>query len=484
MKNDTVLSALQVKQAEQAWANQRGGETWPLMVCASESFVRHFFPSIYQQGKHSPLPKITIVVGCGNNGGDGYYIGKLLLDAGVNVSLIAPFGAPKAGIDAERAAQCFRDAGGRVLSELPETLDDNSEHVAIDALFGSGLSSTLSSQCIHWVQQINSQFATIYSVDVPSGLDADTGQAMPVAVNASATRSFIAWKPGLLTGDGPAYCGQLTLDNLGITSTGDWKRNSAVVLPNRFGNTYKSKYGEVSVVGGHQNMAGAALIATQAALNAGAGRVYIHCDPRYFAASVSHRPEIMLLDHIDLHDSQSVWVIGPGLGRDLNATQVLKPFVYPDHHSTTWRGVLDADALRYIAKVANFNATNWVLTPHEGEAADLLDWSIDCVQQDRAAAALALSLKYQTVVVLKGAGTLVCKGKKLIFCHVGSPAMATAGMGDCLAGIIGALMAQGLSAFDAAVAGVNWHASLGFALAKTQRVVLASDIVAKLKNKV
>nr|WP_282560205.1 NAD(P)H-hydrate dehydratase [Motilimonas cestriensis] len=273
----------------------------------------------------------------------------------------------------------------------------------------------------------------------------------------------------------------MSLDNLGIASNGSWFRNTDVALPNRFGNTHKSKHGEVRVVGGHQNMAGAALIATQAALNAGAGRVYLHCDPRYFAASVSHSPEIMLLDHIDFHDRQSIWVVGPGLGRDLHADQVMKQFICPDHHLAPWRGVLDADALRYIARVPQFNAGNCVLTPHEGEAADLLGWSIDCVQQDRAAAALALSVKFQTVVVLKGAGTLVCEGERLIFCHTGTPAMATAGMGDCLAGVIGALMAQGLSAFDAAICGVNWHASLGAILANTQRVVLASDIIAKLK---
>ncbi len=479
-----VLTSEQVKQAELAWAQENQGGTWPLMIKAAHSFMAKFMPKLHGQ-------KVLVVAGQGNNGGDGYYIAALLRQAKVKVTLVAPLGLPKTGIDAERAYQYFLGHGGQVLGSIDELAQSTHYPITIDALFGSGLNRDLSEsaqQVILWLNQLDTE---IYAVDVPSGLNADTGLAMPIAINAKVTHSFIAFKAGTLTALGPAHCGQLSLDSLMVPTRPAWRYLPEVCLPSRTGNTHKSAHGGVTVVGGQPHMMGAALIAAHAALNSGAGKVWLQCDPVFYASALSLAPEIMLKPISETAKQpltdKAKWVIGPGLGQDGQGIETLKQLLTatneePSQHLVSY-GVLDADALRWLAHSKHM-ATGWVMTPHEGEAAALLAWPITKVQQDRVAAALALSERYQTCVVLKGAGSLVCDVRQnehnLVFCHHGSPAMATPGMGDCLAGIIAALMAQGQDGFNAAITGVNWHARIGAQLAKRQRIVLASDIIAHL----
>ncbi|MCE2570248.1 NAD(P)H-hydrate dehydratase [Motilimonas eburnea] len=479
-----VLTSEQVKQAEQAWAKANQGDTWPLMVKAAHSFVAKFMSKLQGQ-------TVLVVAGQGNNGGDGYYIGALLRQAKVKVTLVAPLGLPKSGIDAERAYQFFVASGGQVLGSFDELPQSAHFPITIDALFGSGLNRVLSEpaqQVILWLNQLDTE---IVAVDVPSGLNADTGLAMPVAVNAKATHSFIALKAGTLTAMGPAHCGLLSLDTLTVSTGSTWRYQVDVCLPRRTGNTYKSEHGGVNVVGGQPHMMGAALIAAHAALNSGAGKVWLACDQMFYASALSLAPEIMLKPIGEtakqpLTDKVK-WVIGPGLGQDGQGLDILAKLLEATNADSSQQlanyGVLDADGLRWLATSGQV-ATGWVLTPHEGEAAALLAWPIAKVQQDRIAAVQALSEQYKTCVVLKGAGSLVCDvrqtGQHLVFCHSGSPAMATPGMGDCLAGIIAALMAQGLDGFNSAITGVNWHARIGHELAKRQRIVLASDVIAQL----
>ncbi len=460
-----VLLSQQVRNSEQRWANQHKRETWPLMSRAATSFVRQFLSAI------SPGP-VLVLVGSGNNGGDGYLIAKMLLEERVKVELVNPLGPPAAHLDAAQARELFLIAGGQEKTEIP----DRTFHCVIDALFGSGLSRVLSDSMVALIERVNALELPTYSVDVPSGLNADTGVAMPVAIRARATHSFIALKPGLLTAQGPSVCGQLTLDTLGVPVETGWYYDTQVTLPARVGNTYKSQHGSVRVIGGRLNMAGAAIISASSALKAGAGRVYVCCDPVFFPAAIATAPELMMQDDvIESTLSDSITVIGPGLGRDDFASQLLQKVI-----GHPWaRGVLDADALRLVSEQdLPFNGAHWVLTPHEGEAAALLKWPVEHVQRDRVKAVLVLQEKYQATVVLKGAGSLVISNDSpLNFCHAGDPAMATPGMGDCLAGLIGALAAQGMPLFAAAKTGVNWHASLGAELAKTRRVVLATDII-------
>ncbi|WP_161599270.1 NAD(P)H-hydrate dehydratase [Reinekea blandensis] len=468
-QSDLVLTSEQVRYAEQHWAENHGGDTWPLMNAAAQSFVRQTFERV----RHG---SVLVVVGKGNNGGDGYCIARRLYEAGVPVTVFAPFGEPSPGIDAHRALTELQQTGLPVFAEWPSTSVDT----VIDALFGSGLNRPLDPTVIEIIERMNQYPAEVLAVDVPSGLNADTGQPMPVAIRARATHSFIAWKPGTLTAEGPQCCGQLSLDTLGVDVDSDWCwQQETQALPARSGQTHKAQHGNVNVVGGRLGMGGASIIAAGSALAAGAGRVISHCDPAFVTAALVHHPEVMTQPGLpEVVNDDSVWLVGPGLGRDDAAYEQVRRHL----HSPGSRGVLDADGLFHLASL-DVPCTNWVLTPHEGEAARLLGWRSDKVRNNRPVAAQALASRYQAVVVLKGAGTLVATTSGLTFCHPGSPAMATPGMGDCLAGIIAALLAQRLAPKDAAIVGVNWHAQTGYRLAQRQRLVLASDIIRALPQR-
>lgn len=465
-KQRPVASSKDVRLAEQQWAATSSASLWSLMVAAAESFVDKYLPLLGDS-------TILVAVGKGNNGGDGYYIAKILHEAGKSVRVWAPFGEPAGEIDANKARKAYLAAGGEVYSSTPVTFGG----CIVDALFGSGLNRPLSDESVEAIQWINQQQGPVYSVDVPSGLHSDTGVNMGAVVMASGTHQFIALKAGTLTNEGPQCCGQVSLDTLGVTTKSAWSQNVQLEpLPDRVGNTHKSRHGNVRVFGGRRNMGGAALISAKAALRFGAGRVYVHCDQTFYSAVVSDSPELMIGEDWNRSENgNDCCVVGPGLGRDDEAHQWVASLV----QSNSAFGVLDADALDWLARNPT-SVGNWVLTPHEGEAARLLDVSSATVLNDRVEAALALSKKYGTVVVLKGAGTIVADGARLIFCHAGAPEMATPGMGDVLAGMIGSLLAQGLSKTQAAYLAVNYHAQIGAELAKTQRIVLASDVINRL----
>lgn len=468
-QSDVVLTAEQVRRAEQRWADEQSAGTWPLMSAAAHSFVRQTLERV----RHG---SVLVVVGKGNNGGDGYCIAKRLHEAGVTVAVLAPLGEPPPDIDAHRALTEFRATGLPVLIEWPATPFDT----VIDALFGSGLNRPLTKSAIAVINRMNQSASDCLAVDIPSGLHADRGQPLPVAVKAHASHSFIAWKPGLLTGEGPACSGQLSLDTLGVAVDSPWRRNHSIAqLPERRGQTHKARHGNVRVVGGRLGMGGASMIAAAAALVAGAGRVFSHCDAEFVGATLARYPEIMTRPGLpdEIKDDPAIWLIGPGLGRDAAA----RNWVAANVSNGAKSGVLDADALFHLADM-EVDCRGWVLTPHEGEAAHLLGWDSEEIRQNRPIAAQALAERYQTVVILKGAGSIVASVNGLTFCHPGSAAMATPGMGDCLAGIIAALYAQGLSPEDAAINGVNWHARLGQQLASQQRIVLASDVIEALKQ--
>ncbi|TCS40799.1 NAD(P)H-hydrate dehydratase [Reinekea marinisedimentorum] len=463
-----VCTVQDVQQLEREWASDHDGSTWGLMVAASQSFVARFQADFAGR-------RVLVVAGNGNNGGDGFYIAKLLLEQDVKVSVATPLGLPPDNIDAFRACQEYQAAGG----QMDEHLESAEADLLVDALFGVGLNRPLSGKALVTVTRINRLNLPVYAVDIPSGLHAQTGVCQPVAVHACATHTFIAYKPGQLTAAGPALCGELTLDSLGIQSTSSWRYARAFepCLPARQGATHKAEHGNLHVVGGLKNMAGAAIITATSALNAGAGRVFLHCHELGHAAALARAPELMTRDVQRLLEEppEGTYVIGPGMGMSslaMQLWQVLLPKA---------KGVMDADALRLLA-AQPVPVSGWVLTPHESEAAALLGVTSADIKADRLDSAQELASKYQTTVVLKGAGTIVATTEDIRFCYAGAPEMSTPGMGDCLAGIIGSLIAQGLLPEQAAVAGVNWHAHLGAKLARRQRIVLASDIIPLLKQ--
>lgn len=436
--------------------------------------------------------RIVIVCGPGNNGGDGYVLARLLRQSRREVSVYAAQDRLPEGGEAAVAARAWMDAGGRP-SSFSGTLPD--ADLVVDALFGIGLSRPPEGAYADLIEAMNAQSAPILSLDVPSGVDADTGAVPGVAVTAAATLSFIVLKQGLLTGSACNHTGNLWVDDLDLPKVlfacvpaatqllrpaqlQDW-------LPRRPRDAHKGDFGHVLVVGGDEGYGGAVRLAAEAAARVGAGLVSVATRAIHVPAILAARPELMVRgvagpgDLEALLEQASVVVVGPGLGRSTWSEILLA--------AVTERGlptVMDADALNLLAQAACVLPEQVVITPHPGEAGRLLDLSTAEVQGNRFEAAQRLAEFFQATVVLKGAGTLVCDGPHgLSLCASANPGLATGGTGDVLAGCIGGLMAQGLSAAAAARAAVVLHAEAGRAAAEQgERGLLASDLYPHLRR--
>ncbi len=402
--------------------------------------------------------RVLIVCGPGNNGGDGYVCGAELRALGHRVALVAL--APPATDDARAAARRWADGGGATLAALS---DDEGFDVIVDAMFGIGMTRPLAGPFLDAARRMSAQRARVIAIDVPSGLDADRGAWVGdvPGVHASATMTFLGAKPGLYTHDGTDAAGRVTIDMLGVEpapSPGALldPADFAPVRAPRARNSHKGTYGNVLVVGGHVGMVGAALISARAALRLGAGRVYVDCIGVPDLRLDPVQPELMFRRSSEVVPVDAI-VIGCGLGADEGAAAALRfALLQPTPL------VLDADALNRIAAdgalqqaLLNHRAAR-VLTPHPLEAARLLGRGARDVQSDRIGAAVELAQRLASIVVLKGAGTVIAEPDGRWWINpTGSPALATAGTGDALAGMIGALIAQGFAA-DVATRAAAW----------------------------
>ncbi|HJP99223.1 MAG TPA: NAD(P)H-hydrate dehydratase, partial [Rhodanobacteraceae bacterium] len=389
--------------------------------------------------------------------------------------------------DAALARERFLRAGGvpsPADSPLPQA------DVCVDALFGSGLNRAPDGAAARLVSALNAQSRPVLALDMPSGLDSDTGVAFEPCVRASATACFGGWKRGLFTAQGPDQCGGRSLATLGIPAgvfmdqAPDATLLVARALHARPKDSHKGRYGHVLAIGGDLGAGGAVRLCGEAALRVGAGLMSIATREANVGAVLAARPELMPHGvHVPrnlepLLDRASVIALGPGLGQD-------------DWGRGLWQAaldagkptVLDADGLNLLAKSPHALPEQIVLTPHPGEASRLLGRSTSDVQADRFAAARALAEKYRAVVVLKGAGTLIAQPNgHAAVCPWGNPGMASGGMGDLLTGVIAGLLAQGLGPWEAACAGVGVHARAGDLAARAgERGLLASDLFPYLR---
>ncbi|ULQ45742.1 NAD(P)H-hydrate dehydratase [Flagellatimonas centrodinii] len=429
--------------------------------------------------------RLVVVCGSGNNGGDGYALAALAAAAGCTVQLVQ-FGAPPDS-PAARAARAAWTPFGQP-QPWPVAFDPLADLV-VDAVLGIGLQRPVTGAMAAMLAAMNAHAAPILALDVPSGLDADTGRPRGAAVRAAVTVSFIAHKAGLWTGVAADYCGDRLLDTLGVPvdlakapGPRAWLmplRIGPEALPPRRPAAHKGEHGHVLVVGGAPGMAGAALLASRAALRSGAGWVSLATHPDHSTALVAAQPELMVhavngADELQpLLARARVVVLGPGLGQ--NAwSQALFDTVLASGRPL----VLDADGLNLLARRPQVLG-GAVLTPHPGEAMRLMDAAaVDEVEADRFQSAEVLRDRFGAVVVLKGAGSVIA-GRRLWVCPAGNPGMAVGGMGDVLSGIIGALMAQGLAPEAAAATGVLAHALAADAIARRRggRGLLPSDVV-------
>lgn len=409
--------------------------------------------------------RICIVAGPGNNGGDGFVAASELRAAGHDVTCVLVGAHEPATQDAHAAFDRWRAGGGAVERALPQRGFD----VVVDALLGIGLTRPLQGDFLAAARWIDEQAARIYAIDVPSGLDCDRGGWVGgvAGVCATATITFLGDKPGLHTGDGVDAAGNITVDALGVAPAAsdgvlaDPVDFAAVTAPRRR-NSHKGTYGNALVLGGGAGMVGAALIAARAALRIGAGRVFVDCIGEGLRVDPV-QPELMFRPHASLEGLQVI-VVGCGLGQDEPARQALAWSLRQD--ATL---VIDADALNLLARDEGFQSqlsargAPSVLTPHPLEAARLLGTTAAEVQTDRVAAARELAGRCGSTIVLKGAGSVIAEVGRYAINPTGGPALATAGTGDALAGLIGGLFAQGYETWSATLAAVWLHgqAALG-----------------------
>jgi hydroxyethylthiazole kinase-like uncharacterized protein yjeF len=416
---------------------------------------------------------VLILAGPGNNGGDAFEVAAHLKRWFFRVSVVFAGERNQLSEDAQAALGKWEAAGGTLLDDIPE---GSRFDLAVDGLFGIGLKRPLAGAQAALVGRLNSLGTPILSLDIPSGINADTGAVMGCAVRASHTITFIAHKPGLLTLDGPDHCGELILDTLGIDPAQllepegrllDSHILAGAIAP-RPRNFHKGQAGSVGVLGGAAGMVGAAVIAGRAALKCGAGRVYLGLltsRPPYVDYA---QPELMLRRPAELLETglASVLVAGPGMGKSPSARKLLRAAL-----AAPVPIVLDADALnliaanRPLASALGKRDAPAIMTPHPAEAARLLGETPRQVQADRVASARTIAQRYRSLVVLKGNGSVIAAPDGAFWINAsGNPGMASAGMGDALSGMVAALCAQGAEPLRALLAGTYLHGAAADAL--------------------
>jgi len=479
-----LYSAQQSRELEQLAiegnASDDGIASYELMQRAATA-VTEFY-----QLKFPQIHSILILTGAGNNAGDGYLIAKQAIEQDRNVMVYSLVDPQDLISDAANAYQDWLDVGEEFEDDLASAL--NSADLIIDAILGTGLQRDLTPAWSAIVDQVNDMETPVIAVDLPSGLNADTGAVMGNAIIADYSVCFIGLKKGMFTAQARKYCGEIIFNDLQLPASVYAQSNEdahllsgeeiSTQLLQRDACTHKGQTGHLLIVGGNYGMCGAVILAAQAALRAGVGRVSVVTRPEHVAAVVSVQPEVMVYGlnepilPAELLQRANTIAIGPGLGRDEWARSLLDQVLYQPHYK-----LLDADALFFLPDHAA-DLSDAVITPHPGEAANLLVSEIIDIEQDRFQAIERLYAEYNAVVVLKGAGSLIYDGENPIeVCPFGNPGMATAGMGDVLSGIIAALIAQGYDKSEAAKLGVCLHSQAADMAAESgQTGLLASDL--------
>lgn len=441
-----------------------------------------------------PEPEqITVYCGAGNNAGDGYVLAALAAQRRLPVKVIQVGATDKLTGDARRAYEFALQEAVPMISFGASV--GPREGIIVDALLGIGLAGEPRDLWADAIEQANGTGLPIVALDIPSGLNADTGAAAGAAIRAAMTVTFIGLKRGLLSGRGPALCGETHLAGLDIPAgvfngVAPYAERLSLAelmhyLPPRAADAHKGDFGHVMVIGGDTGFGGAALMAAEAAARTGAGLVSIATRPEHIAAILARRPEIMACGVVSGQELEpwltrpTVLVVGPGLGRSPWSEQMLQQAV-----KSGLPLVLDADALNILAAgrviPKGSKRENWLLTPHPGEAARLLGVNTADVQADRYAFAQTLQQRFGGAVILKGAGSLVLGKNRLPGVVTdGNPGMASGGMGDVLSGILGGLIAQGLDVNQAAQLGACVHAAAADLAADElgQRGMLATDLI-------
>lgn len=486
---DALFDAKSVAQLDRTVIDSHGVPGIVLMKRAGRAALRELLDAF------GVPTSLTIFCGSGNNAGDGYIVAALAAAKNIPVEIVEL--SNKLSADASEAKQFAQQAGVGFVDFDQAT--EVTSGVIVDGLLGTGFDGDLRQPYIDAIQLINASGMPVLALDIPSGLHADTGHIADVAVKADLTVTFIGAKQGLFSAQGPVVCGDIIYDSLDVPEQVFEQVPATAILLDLFElmdclpqlsiDGHKNLRGHAMVIGGDQGFGGAAILAAEACLQIGAGVTSLATRPEHITPMLMRQPEVMACPVVSgqelepLLSRPNVLVVGPGLGRSPWSEQLLQKAV-----ASGLPLVLDADGLNILADgrvVPNPDGSQWVLTPHAGEAARLLGLSVAEVQADRYRAVRLLQEKFSAVVLLKGPGTLIAGPDKITqVCTYGNPAMATAGMGDILSGLIGGLIAQGCDVQTATELGCCLHGSAADLAVQEQgpRGLVASDLLPHLRN--
>lgn len=520
---DTPLySVAQIRTAEQALFQTE--DSYAVMIRAAQGLC-----DVITADYSASARTVHIILGAGNNAGDGLVAAALLKKYGFRVCAYTVFSHEFSG-DAAKAADLARAENVDIQPFTPFAC--KSDDIIIEAVFGIGLDRPAAGNAKVAIEHINICKAqhcglAVYAVDVPAGINANTGASLGIAVQADKTVTFIDDKIGLHTANGKGCAGEVIVcaleahiitqpvitrneervtqqpsptlqmffstEETRSTVAGDCRASPSLSMTGSIfryhyeipqlaarHNTHKGDYGHALIIGGGQGMFGAAALASVSALKVGTGKASVYSHPDYAAQfHLNHTPlyEVMLTDNLQRLSPYSAVVLGVGLGRDHWGKVTFEQTLYTAKQPL----LIDADGLWHLAAHKKHENIS-IITPHEAEAARLLNLSIEAIRQDKPSAVLMLAQQFQCVVVLKGAGTLISDGQKIWINESGNACLATAGTGDVLAGMIGGYLAQGLSALDAALYGVYRHglAADHYLLQHGDKTLRASDLWAML----
>ncbi len=491
-----VVSSDEMKYYDNYTINEIGIPSLLLMERAAIEMARVILE------ESSKEDEVVVFAGCGNNGGDALAIGRILTERGMQVTFYMPGDKTKVSIETNKQIEILENIGFSILSKLPEKEYD----IMIDGLFGIGLSRSVTGVYARAIEEMNTlkeKKGKIFSVDIPSGVCADTGKVLGCAVRADVTVSFEFAKIGHYLYPGKELTGKLKVCNIGITHKAFAQKKPSFItadaedlkrwLPRRASDGNKGTFGKVLLFAGNKEMCGAAILCGKAVLSSGAGMLKIIAPEENKETLYKVLPEAMLCVYENEPERDKllaavswadVLVAGPGIGKNNISSEILE--ILLENGSKPF--VLDADALNLIAEnerlikeLVSYEKNKIIMTPHPGEFVRLANVTMDEYKSDVKKHVKSLAERYGCVMVGKDASTIVAEqGEDTMYInHIGNDGMAVAGSGDVLAGIIGGLAAQGLTGFQAAKCGVLLHAAAGDKAAETKSRygMMTSDIL-------
>ena len=490
--SERLLTGAEMKCCDEYTIDRLGVPSQVLMERAADAVVSEIIKSGLD------ISRTLAVCGAGNNGGDGFAAARFLAQRARENGIDAEVQTFFAGNDSSMSEGCRYQRDQNLHAGITERAEFSAEGctLIIDALFGIGLTREITGEYKNIIDTINASNSAVVSVDIPSGISSDTGSVMGTAIKADLTVTFASYKRGLFIYPGSELCGKLIKADIGIGTDALGSENAVFTsidtppfpLPRRSPSSNKGTYGNVLIVGGAKNMAGAAYLSAKAAYRTGAGLVRIFTSEENRVILQTLLPEAVLITYpkraekaeierpllAAIADASAV-VIGPGLSQSEKAKiqldTVIKNAVCPL--------VIDADALNILSSTKwNHLKVQAVITPHMGEMSRLTDIDIEELKSDPIEHAQAFAAKKDIVCAMKDARTAVSDGKNVYLNVTGNSGMSKGGSGDVLTGIIAALMAQKMFPFEAACTGVYLHGRAGELAAKdlTEYSLLARDI--------